>query len=200
MIAALVTRALGFLAPGLWWIVGGAFASTLAWGGVMRWQRDDARQERQELRDAWTLETAERTRTALTAALDAAADTKRRLGEQKEANDEAYRLANRARSAAAGAAVAAIGLRDAAASAAGRCATRADPGAVAVSAPANATGLVLADVLGRADDTAGELAAALDLAYVSGRQCEREHDALEKRALRVIGSEQASADQLRRSL
>lgn len=174
----LVTRALAFVTPSLWWIVGGAFAAALTWGGVMRWQRDATRQDLQEVQDAWTLETAQRTRTALAAALQAADETKRRLGEQKEANDEAQRLATRARSAAAGAATAAVGLRDAAAGAAGRCGTSLATAPVAISAPASAPGLVLADVLGRADDTAGELAAALDLAYVAGRQCEREHDTL----------------------
>lgn len=176
--SALFARALAFLAPSLWWVVGGTLAALLAWGGVMRWERDAARVEKQKVNDAWELEKVMRTRAALVATTEAAAETKRRLDAQKEANDEAQRLATRARSAAAGAAVAAVGLRDAAAGAAGRCSGSGDPSPVVISAPASAPGLVLADVLGRADDTAGELAAALDLAYLAGRQCEREHDAL----------------------
>jgi hypothetical protein len=39
---------------------------------------------------------------------------------------------------------------------------------------------VLADVLGRADDRAGELAAALDASRAAGLACERAYDALRR--------------------
>ncbi|MCY1463236.1 hypothetical protein D9M71_811040 [compost metagenome] len=38
--------------------------------------------------------------------------------------------------------------------------------------------MVLSDLLARADERAGELAKAYDLARIAGQQCEREYDAL----------------------
>ncbi|MBU9340729.1 DUF2514 family protein [Burkholderia multivorans] len=51
--------------------------------------------------------------------------------------------------------------------------------AAAVGSPATGDALdLLADVLGRADEAAGELAEYADRARIAGQQCERDYDAL----------------------
>ncbi|HWH83256.1 MAG TPA: DUF2514 family protein [Burkholderiaceae bacterium] len=164
------------------YLIGAAAAvglSLAAWGGVQTHRLATSQHETREVKDAWAIERANASRVALVATTEAAAETKRRLTEQKEANDEAQRLNTRARSAATTASAAAVGLHDAAvAAAARRDAAARDPAPVAVGAPADPAGALLADVLGRIDAAAGEFAAALDLAYVAGKQCEREHVSL----------------------
>lgn len=51
-----------------------------------------------------------------------------------------------------------------------------DPGAAPGGPPAGGTGLVLAKLLGRADDRAGQLAAFADAAHIAGLACERAYD------------------------
>ncbi|MBA6061529.1 DUF2514 domain-containing protein [Pseudomonas juntendi] len=53
-----------------------------------------------------------------------------------------------------------------------------DTAAVARGQAATRAAMVLSDLLARADERAGELAAAFDQARVAGQQCEREYDAL----------------------
>lgn len=53
-----------------------------------------------------------------------------------------------------------------------------DTAAVARGQAATRAAMVLSDLLTRADERAGELAAAFDHARVAGQQCEREYDAL----------------------
>jgi hypothetical protein len=53
-----------------------------------------------------------------------------------------------------------------------------DTAAIARGQAATRAAMVLADLLSRADERAGELAFALDRARIAGRQCEREYDAL----------------------
>jgi hypothetical protein len=74
---------------------------------------------------------------------------------------------------------AAVGVRDATASAAQRARAQC-PGAAPsnVGTPAGDPIGVLADVLGRADARAGVLADLADRRYVAGRACEREYDKL----------------------
>ncbi|RQR87624.1 MULTISPECIES: DUF2514 family protein [unclassified Burkholderia] len=70
--------------------------------------------------------------------------------------------------------------------AAGSLQQRVDQLVAAARHPATATGSpaagdaldLLADVLGRADQRAGELAAYADAARIAGQQCERDYDAL----------------------
>ncbi|OJA47842.1 DUF2514 family protein [Burkholderia ubonensis] len=52
------------------------------------------------------------------------------------------------------------------------------PAIAAGSAPAGDPLGVLADVLGRADQRAGELAEYADQAHIAGQQCERDYDSL----------------------
>lgn len=72
-------------------------------------------------------------------------------------------------------------VRDAAATAASRARAQcADPAAANLGTPAGDPIGVLADVLGRADARAGELADLADRRYIAGRACEREYDAARK--------------------
>lgn len=117
---------------------------------------------------------------ATAGALANLAEGARRQADQSEINDETHRLASHARDAAVAADRGDAGVRSAFRSAAPRgCAAAADPGPVAVSQAASAaSGDLRADVFGELDERAGRMAAALDLASIAGRACERSYDAL----------------------
>jgi hypothetical protein len=103
----------------------------------------------------------------------------RRVADQKEATDEAQRLAARARADAAATAHKHDELRGAAvATAAAACRAAGDPVTAGSGPPAGSPSMVLADVLSGVDETAGELAAALDLSYTAGQLCQRAYDSL----------------------
>jgi hypothetical protein len=104
----------------------------------------------------------------------------RRTQSLQESSNEAQRLASRARDDGARADAASVGLRDAfrAAATADHRSAASDPTAPGISPTATSTGLVLTDVFGGADDTAGELAKALDAAYIAGTECARDYDAM----------------------
>jgi hypothetical protein len=89
---------------------------------------------------------------------------------------EAAVLQTRVDAARARADAAAHGLRRAAAAAAASAQCADSPAADLGAATGDAIG-VLADVLGRADARAGELADLADQRYFAGRACEREYDA-----------------------
>lgn len=109
----------------------------------------------------------------------ARAEESRRHAALQEIADAANLDAARARDDAAAAARAAGGLRQRAAQLAAGCgATAGDPAAATGSAPAAGAGLLLADLLGRADDRAGGLAAYADQARAAGIACERAYDSL----------------------
>lgn len=132
----------------------------------------EARQQHQADREAW----AEGARQAAEQyrAIEAA-----RAAAHREIVDDAHAHAQRLARDLAAARAAAGGLRDAAAAAAARaCAAPGDPAAAGGGAPARSSALVLADVLGRADAAAGELAAAADHARAAGAACERAYGAL----------------------
>lgn len=74
--------------------------------------------------------------------------------------------------------VASDGVRDAAASAAGRARASACPAAASTRQPGEDPIGLLADVLGRADQRAGELAEYADRLRIAGIACERSYDAL----------------------
>lgn len=84
---------------------------------------------------------------------------------------------------------AAVSLRDRARhlAAAARCA-RADPAVAASSPPADAPGDLLADMLGRLDEAAGELAQYADRARLAGQLCESSYEALTPNAGPVMPS------------
>jgi len=107
----------------------------------------------------------------------AAKETQRRVERQEDSNREtANRLAASA-DAVRRERLSAGRLRDEldAATAARR---GADPAAVAHCASAEAAVDLRADLFGRADAAAGELAAYADAASIAGQQCERDFDAL----------------------
>jgi hypothetical protein len=116
---------------------------------------------------------------AASAAIASQEETSRRVAEQAEIADEAKKLTDQALADAARADAAGVSLRGAARAAATRCGASAGyPAAAGSSASASAPGMVLADVLGRLDSVAGELAKSLDAARIAGQLCERTYDAL----------------------
>lgn len=125
---------------------------------------------------AWQLKWAE-----ASAAAEAQARTEeiRRQSEIEKVRTDAQDQIKQATADAAVATAAADSLRDHAkrlAAKASQCA-----GAATGGQAANTAGLVLADVLARADQAAGELAAAYDRARIAGHACERAYDALSDR-------------------
>jgi len=100
---------------------------------------------------------------------------RRRLAAQQEAADHAAKERSQAVAAAAAADGAADGLRKQVAALVADV-RRAGAGA---GSPATGNALdLLADVLGRTDERAGELAKIADERGIAGRQCERSYDAL----------------------
>ena len=94
--------------------------------------------------------------------------------QQKDAED-ASKKRDQARADAAAAASAADGLRKQVAVLVERAR---QPAVAAGSTPTGDAVDLLADVLGRADERAGELAEYADRARIAGQQCERDYDAL----------------------
>lgn len=106
-------------------------------------------------------------------------EEQRRIKAIEEIRNESKKQIEQLKVDTAGANAAADSLHDKAnrmAKAAGRCTD--DTNTARRSASAATTSLVLADVLKRADQRAGELAAAYDRARASGLMCERAYDAL----------------------
>lgn len=113
---------------------------------------------------------------------DARAEESRREAEKQKVIDEAKTQTAAAQAAARDADAAAVGLRNrlAAYVAAVRKATS-NPSAPSGSAAAGDPIGMLADVLGRADQRAGVLAAYADSARIAGQACERAYDGLQSR-------------------
>jgi hypothetical protein len=183
MIGALLVKLLDVLAPLGWWAVV-ALAVLLGAKQMDVWHAEDAA-EKAETVAAQAVQDKQRilatyAEAAASAAADNAAKSARILADQGEAANEAQRQTNRARTDAAGAAGAAVGLRDAARTAAARCRGGAgNPSAVASGASAAAIGVALfPDLLGEMADAGGKLAAALDQSRIAGRLCEQSYGAL----------------------
>lgn len=99
--------------------------------------------------------------------------------EFRKASDEANERIEAARRDAASAAAVAGGLRERAAALARSCGGGGKSAAAASSGQAaSSPGLVLADLFGRADQAAGELAEAYDRARAAGLACERAAEAV----------------------
>ncbi|WP_205191608.1 DUF2514 family protein [Burkholderia sp. LMG 13014] len=114
--------------------------------------------------------------TAQTKAVEAArTEEHRRSAAQQEIAENASKDRDQARADAAAAASAADGLRKQVAVYVERAR---NPAAPAGSTPAGDPIGMLADVLGRADQRAGELAEYADRARIAGQQCERDYDTL----------------------
>ncbi|WP_186259172.1 DUF2514 family protein [Burkholderia gladioli] len=111
----------------------------------------------------------------LAAVTAARTEEQRRTTAQSEIANEASKQRDVARADAATAASAADGLRKQVAALVSRARNSAPS---ARSATTDDPIGVLADVLGRADDRAGELAKIADERGIAGQQCERSYDAL----------------------
>jgi hypothetical protein len=155
----------------------------VAVSGVTVWhyvKLGDARDEgRAEVQVKWDRERAISTSAALLATAEARAEEQRRSAAQLEITNEAERLSNLGRAAAVRAVAAGDGLRQRAAPIASACdRARSDPSPVIAGQTAPAPGAVLAGVLQRLDDAAGQLAAFADASRIAGLACERSYDAL----------------------
>lgn len=118
---------------------------------------------------------------ALTDAVTAArAEEQRRVAAHQEVARAAHSATVRARADAAAARSAADRLREYAAGLAAAAAC--DPAPAAAGASAAGPGLLLAELLGRADQRAGVLAEYADQARIAGLACERAYDALTQAA------------------
>lgn len=114
---------------------------------------------------------------------DAREKEQRHQNEIERVRQDASDQITRAKSGATAAIASANRLREQANRTAARCATgtaSASSGAATGSAPAASPGLVLADVLGRIDARAGELAEFADRAAIAGSACERSYDSLRR--------------------
>lgn len=161
--------------------VGIAIVLGIAWA----WHAGQVRQAREagraEIRAQWQaerLQAAEVAASAVKAARDIEAARVAALeGIAHDARQEAaaaVAAARRADDAAGRLRQRAAALADAA----DRCAAAGDPAAAAGGPPAAGPGLVLADMLRRADERAGQLAQYADQARVAGLACERAYGAL----------------------
>ena len=164
---------MSLLDPRFWLAV--AIGLALAYGGG-RWQ--------QSTRDKAAY-AAERTKAALSAAVDqvkavdlARAEEQRRTAAQREIANAATMDLEKARgdARAAGDAAERLRLRVAELLAAGRAPE--NSASASTGAPAGNADELLAELFRRADDRAGSLAADLDAARVAGTACERSYDAL----------------------
>ncbi|TNJ03906.1 endopeptidase [Aeromonas veronii] len=169
------SKALPFLA-------GALFIAGLVGGGIALYQSghsDGVEGERKTWQAMWD-EEAVRLATARTKAeQEARAEEKRRQAEIDEVRDHAQEEIAQAQADATAAGIESGRLHEQArrlAARASQCAsnTGTTQGGQATGQPA----MVLADLLSRADERAGELAAAYDRARVSGLACERAYDAI----------------------
>lgn len=118
---------------------------------------------------------------AASAVMAARAEEQRRQAEIQESADVAKTQAAAARRDASDARGRHDRLQQYATELAASCgAPASDPAAAAGSAPATGAGLVLADLFGRADQRAGQLAEYADQARIAGQACERAYQALTK--------------------
>ena len=156
------------LAIGLcgWWLhhsgyQSGADAKELEWSA--RWDKQAERQATAKAK----------------ATMEAREEEQRRQTSIDKVRDDAEKqiaLAERDALAASDAAAGVLEQAKRLAARAGKCPS--NPSATQSGAPAAEPSVVLADVLGRADARAGELAAAYDRSRAAGLACERAYDAL----------------------
>ncbi|HDT5887717.1 DUF2514 family protein [Aeromonas dhakensis] len=170
MVTTPQSRALPFLASAL-------VIAALAGGGVALYRsgQDDGKEgERKTWQAKWD-EEATRLATARTKAEQEAREEElRRQAEIDEVRDHAQEQIAQAQADAAAAGLESGRLREQArglAARASQCAS--NPGAAQGGPAAGHPAMVLADLLSRADERAGELAAAYDRARASGLACER---------------------------
>lgn len=160
-------------------LVAGAALVGGLWGFVAWREAVAERRGADRVQAAWDKAASAAKDVALRQAQEAAQETARRVQEQKEAQDAYQAEIARQRAAAARAGAAADRLRSAATDLASRApAACPDTATASDSTPAPDAAVVLADVLGRIDARAGELAAHVDAARAAGEQCARAYDSL----------------------
>jgi len=134
---------------------------------------------RAEIQQRWDAARAQEAAAAVAASEHARKVEQTRAADIERITHDAALQADAARADADRALAARDGLRkqlDAYVAASHRAAG--NPGAATGSPPAGDALDLLSDVLGRADERAGELAAAVDAARVAGQACERAYDSL----------------------
>lgn len=109
---------------------------------------------------------------------DARIEEQRRTAAQTEIANDAFQQASEARDHARAADTARRELLARVTALANSVRRPGDPGSAVPGAATRNPVLLLADVLGRADKRAGELAAYADAARIAGQACERSYDAL----------------------
>lgn len=127
----------------------------------------------------WNKQAEQQATAKAKATMEAREEEQRRQASIDKVRDDAEKQIARAESDALDARDAADGVLEQAkrlAARAGKCPS--NPSATQSGAPAAEPSVVLADVLGRADARAGELAAAYDRSRAAGLACERAYDAL----------------------
>ena len=127
----------------------------------------------------WNKQAEQQATAKAKATMEAREEEQRRQASIDKVRDDAEKQIARAESDALAARDAADGVLEQAkrlAARAGKCPS--NPSATQSGAPAAEPSVVLADVLGRADARAGELAAAYDRSRAAGLACERAYDAL----------------------
>lgn len=174
---------LAFFNPGRW-LLYLALAAALV-GGFFAWrahERSVGRDEgRAEVQGKWDKEKIAQQQADLEQAENNAKETLRRLARQKENQDAQDKELAVARGDAARNAADADQLRNQNLTTAQRWrdALRNTPTCIECAAAGDAI-MVQADVLGRADRRAGDLANYADTARAAGLKCERDYDALTK--------------------
>jgi len=166
---------LGFALRHWRWLAGAALAIALL-GALYAFGERRYAAGAAGVQSQWAAERARQTAEALKASEAARAEEQRRAAAQQEVQRDAQLQVDQARADAAAARAAGGRLRDqlAAFRRAAGSNTAAPAGGAAAGDPLG----VLADVLERADERAGDLAAYADAARIAGAACERSYDAL----------------------
>ena len=163
----------------LWPVAGAIGIGLVLWGGIQTARLKHAQAQTEEVKRACALERANATQAALKQSEENRAKEQAWQARQKEVSDEAERKLTQARADAviADAAAGKLQQRVAALVAQARAATR-DPASTPSSAPATDAIGLLAGVLGRLDQAAGQYAAAADESRAAGEACVAAYDAL----------------------
>lgn len=169
------SRVLPFLA-------GALVIAALAGGGVALYQSghsDGKGGERKTWQAKWDAEASRLATVRTKAEQEARTEEKRRQAEIDEVRDNAQEEIDQAQADATAAGIESGRLHEQARRLAARASQCAGyPGSTQGGPAAEQPAMVLADLLSRADERAGELAAAYDRARASGLACERAYDSL----------------------
>ncbi|MNS80892.1 hypothetical protein D3C72_1145890 [compost metagenome] len=155
-----------------------ALGALLAGAGAWNWQANGYERQLSERGRELAELRADQERKVAGAVGAARREEQRRTAAQMEIANDALQKAEAARADARAADLVARELRARATALANATRTAGDSVAVGGGTPAAAPADLLADLFGRADARAGELAQALDASHGAGVSCERSYDAL----------------------